>query len=223
MDAIRKPKKTRWTKFPNPCANPFAPPAIKYSEKGDDSALQAVLSEIQNAPKVSQAEREALEGFLKSTGRQILAEPAAVLTPDCRLPGTDGRKMSKSYGNAVCFFESEKEVETKLVRMVTDPARQRRSDSGSPEKCPAFQVHKAFSDSETLAWADSGCRSADIGCVDCKKALAKNVNAALDPIRERRAEMTDKRVDEILRAGAERARKTAGETMKEARRAMRLT
>ena len=195
----------------------------EYSEKGDDSALQSVLSEIQNAPKVSKAEREVLEGFLKSAGRQILAEPAAVLTPDCRLPGTDGRKMSKSYGNAVCFFESEKEVETKLVRMVTDPARQRRSDPGNPEKCPAFQVHKAFSDSETIAWADSGCRSADIGCVDCKKALAKNVNAALDPIRERRAEMTEKRVDEILHSGAERARKVAGETMQEARRAMRLT
>ena len=210
-------------KIPQPLQKSIRDARDEYSEKGDDSALQSVLAEIQKAPKISAADRQALEGFLKSAGRQILAEPAAVLTPDCRLPGTDGRKMSKSYGNAVSFFESEKEVEAKLVRMMTDPARQRRSDSGDPEKCPAFQIHKAFSDFETVAWADSGCRSADIGCVDCKKALAKNVNAALNPIRERREKLSDDLVDDILHSGAGRAREVAEETMQDARRAMRLT
>ena len=208
------------------------PPALRktlaaaraaHSEKGDDSKMKSALQEIASAPELSKTDREILEGYVQSAGRRILSEPSPLLTEDARLPGTDGRKMSKSYGNAVGFFESEKDVEVKLVRMTTDPARQRRSDPGSPEKCPAFQIHKAFSDSETLAWADAGCRSAEIGCVDCKKALAKNVNAVLNPIRERRAEWTDKRVDDALSAGADKARKTARETMREARQAMRLT
>ena len=193
------------------------------ASRGDESALDSVLQEIKNSPEISAAEREILAGFAKSSGRQILAEPRAVLTADPRLPGTDGRKMSKSYGNAIGFFEGADEVEAKLVRMVTDPARKRRGDCGNPEKCPAFEIHKAFSDAETVGWADAGCRSADIGCVDCKKALAKNVNAALEPIRARREKLRDDEVADVIREGGKKARESASQTMAAVRAAMRLT
>ena len=209
-------------KLPAPLRKKLSAARAAYSEKGDESALGAAQEELENFSGLSELEREILEGFLKSGGRRVLTEPDVLLTEDARLPGLDGRKMSKSYGNAIGFFEAEKEVETKLVRMVTDPARKRRDDPGDPDKCPAFQIHKAFSDSETAAWADSGCRSAKIGCVECKKALAKNVNAMLDPIRAAREKLTDDEVGDVLRDGAARAGEAARETMDAVRRAMRL-
>ena len=192
------------------------------AQTGDDSKLAAALAAIESASGLSDAERQTLRGFAKSAGREILREPAVMLAPDARLPGTDGRKMSKSYGNAVDLVDPPEVVETKLVRMVTDPARRRRDDPGDPDKCPAFAIHKAFSDSETVAWADAECRKAGIGCVDCKKALAKNVNAKLNPIRERRAAVRENDVADILSDGATRAREVANQTMAEVRSAMRL-
>ena len=216
-------EKSALAKIPQALREKISAAREARAKQGDDSKLAPVLSEIQNSPEVSDSEREVLVGFAKSAGRQILAEPRVLLTADPRLPGTDGRKMSKSYGNTVGFFDPPKEVETKLVRMVTDPARRRRADAGNPEKCPAFAIHKAFSDAETIAWAGAGCRSADIGCVECKKALAKNVNAALDPIRARREKLRDDEVSDVIREGGKKARAAAGRTMDEVRAAMRLT
>ena len=208
--------------IPAPLRKTLSAARAAHSEKGDEAALRSAREELGKYSQLSDAEREILEGFLRSGGRRVLTEPEVLLTADPRLPGLDGRKMSKSYGNAVGFFDGEKEVETKLVRMVTDPARKRRDDAGDPGKCPAFQIHKAFSDAETVAWADAGCRSAGIGCVECKRALAKHVNAALDPIRAAREKLTDDEVGDVLRDGAARARTAAGETMDAVRRAMRL-
>ena len=194
-----------------------------FLERGDREALNAALNEIDNFKDMTEEQREKYRAWVQSRGVEILTPPVARLTPTPRLPGTDGRKMSKSYDNAVNLMEAAPFLEEKLLRMVTDPARKRRKDPGDPDKCPVFQIHKAFSDSETLAWVDSGCRSADIGCVDCKKALAKHVNECLDPIRDRRYKLKDDELSDILSVGAKKAREIAEETMVKVRQAMRIS
>jgi tryptophanyl-tRNA synthetase len=153
----------------------------------------------------------------------VLPEPQALLTPTPRVPGLDGRKMSKSYGNAILLRESQAEIQDKVLhRMVTDPARKRRNDPGNPEICPVFDHHKVFSSAEQRAWADAGCRSAGIGCRDCKSVLVDNYRARLDPMRERRAalEKEPRAVDAILERGAEQARAVAASTLAEVRSAI---
>lgn len=155
--------------------------------------------------------------------REVLPEPDALLTPSPKLPGTDGRKMSKSYGNTIMLSDPEPEVRQKLKTMVTDPARIRRKDPGDPDKCPVGDLHKVFSTAETLAKVYEGCRSAGIGCIECKGWAADALVQILNPIQERRARFTPSEVEDILKDGSDRARTRAEQTMVEVRAAMKLT
>ena len=159
----------------------------------------------------------------KLDGRDVLPEPDVLLTPSPKLPGTDGRKMSKSYGNTIMLTDPEPEVRQKLKTMVTDPARIRRKDPGDPDKCPVGDLHKVFSTSETLAKVYEGCRSAGIGCIECKGWAADALVQILNPIQERRAKFTPAEVEDILKDGSRRAQERAEKTMAEVRAAMQLT
>jgi tryptophanyl-tRNA synthetase len=159
----------------------------------------------------------------KLDGRDVLPEPDVLLTPSPKLPGTDGRKMSKSYGNTIMLTDPEPEVRQKLKTMVTDPARIRRKDPGDPDKCPVGDLHKVFSMPETLAKVYDGCRTAGIGCIECKGWAADALVQILNPIQERRARFTPGDVEDILKDGSDRARVRSEQTMTEVRAAMQLT
>ena len=161
--------------------------------------------------------------FYKLDGREVLPEPKALLTPSPQLPGTDGRKMSKSYGNTIQLTDPEPVVRQKLKTMVTDPARIRRTDKGDPDKCPVGDLHKVFSTPETMAKVYEGCRSAGIGCIECKGWAADALVQILQPIQDRRASYTEAQALEILEDGSNRARVRAEQTMVEVRAAMRMT
>jgi tryptophanyl-tRNA synthetase len=162
-------------------------------------------------------------GHYKLEGREVLPEPQVLLTPSPKLPGTDGRKMSKSYGNTILMTDPEPEVRQKLKTMVTDPARVRRTDPGDPDKCPVGDLHKVFSTPETLAKVYEGCRSAGIGCIECKGWAADALVQVLQPIQERRAGFSESQVLEILADGSDKARTRAEHTMREVRNAMQMT
>ena len=155
---------------------------------------------------------------------EVFPEPQALLTKAARLPGTDGRKMSKSYGNAIFLSDPPETVRAKIDAMLTDPARTHRHIPGNPEICPVFACHKVFSTPETIAWADAGCRTAGIGCRDCKGRLKERVVEITAPIAARRAELVaaPERIDAVLDAGAEKAAETAGETLRLVRAGMGL-
>jgi tryptophanyl-tRNA synthetase len=155
----------------------------------------------------------------------VFPEPQALLTPSPRLPGTDGRKMSKSYNNAIFLTDAPDVVAKKLATMITDPARKRRTDPGNPDVCPVFDLHKIFSKQETINRVNRECRTAEIGCLDCKKLLAGHVNETLAPIQERRRpyEQNPQRVWDVLEEGTGKAGKVAQATMVEVRAAVKLT
>lgn len=154
----------------------------------------------------------------------VFPEPQPHLTESPKIPGTDGRKMSKSYGNAVFLADSADDVDRKLSRMMTDPRRVRRTDPGDPEDCPAFNLHRVYCTAAEIAQVRQGCTTAGIGCLDCKKIMIKHVNADLEPIRQRRAELAARPdyIADVLETGNRRAREVAAETMSDVRRAMRL-
>jgi tryptophanyl-tRNA synthetase len=160
--------------------------------------------------------------FYKLEGREVLPEPQVLLTPSPKLPGTDGRKMSKSYGNTIQLTDPEPIVRQKLKTMVTDPARIRRTDPGDPDKCPVGDLHKVFSTPETMAKVYEGCRSAGIGCIECKGWAANGLVQVLQPIQDRRASFTVPQALEILEDGSNRARVRAEQTMREVRSAMQM-
>jgi tryptophanyl-tRNA synthetase len=153
---------------------------------------------------------------------ELLTAPDHMLTQTPRIPGLDGRKMSKSYGNAITLSESDADIRAKTKVMVTDPARKRRTDPGNPDVCPVYDWHKLFSPPETLKWAAEGCRSAGIGCIECKAAMADNLIKWIAPVRERRVqyEQNPKRVLELLDEGSKRARVEAVKTMERVREAV---
>ena len=155
----------------------------------------------------------------------VFPEPEALLTESPKIPGTDGRKMSKSYNNAVYLFESDADITTKLSRMATDPRRVRRTDPGDPNDCPAFNLHRIYCTPDEIALVREGCRTAGIGCLDCKKIMIKHVLADIAPIRERRAalDQTPGVVDDVLHAGNARAQAAAEETMARVREVMHLS
>jgi tryptophanyl-tRNA synthetase len=157
--------------------------------------------------------------------KEVFPEPQALLTPAAKLPGTDGRKMSKSYGNTILLTDPEPAVRQKLKTMVTDPARVRRSDPGNPDVCPVGDLHKIFSDKATIAKVDQGCQSAGIGCIECKSWAADALVRLLNPMQERRKKFEEnpRLAWDILEAGSERARKSAGETMDTVRAAMGMS
>jgi tryptophanyl-tRNA synthetase len=168
-------------------------------------------------------------GFYKlpATGklgdREVLPEPKVLLTPSPKLPGTDGRKMSKSYGNTILLSDPEPVIRQKLKTMVTDQARVRRTDPGDPDKCPVGDLHKVFSTPDTMAKVYEGCRSAGIGCIECKSWAADSLVKMLNPIQDRRAVTTEAQAIEILKAGSLRATARAEQTMIEVRDAMQMT
>ena len=160
--------------------------------------------------------------FYKLNGKVVLPEPQVLLTPSPKLLGTDGRKMSKSYGNTIELTDSEAEVRQKLKTMVTDPARVRRSDPGDPDKCPVGDLHKVFSTPEKLTEVYAGCTTASIGCIQCKGWAADSLVQILGPIQERRSRYTAAQAVEIIEAGSVRAQRRAAQTMREIDEAMQM-
>jgi len=193
-----------------------------YQEQGDQTALQKATALLENNARLTVADRERLVGFLEGTGRSILVEPEALLTATPKVPGLDGRKMSKSYGNTIGLREDPDSVAKKLKTMQTDPARVKRTDPGDPDKCPVYELHKIYSDADTLQWVREGCRSAGIGCLDCKKRLIDRVVAEVTTIRQRAQEFEENRdlVRGIVAEGCEKARDLARQTLDEVRQAM---
>ena len=197
----------------------------KFLEQGETEALsraQALLDEQQNLARV---DRERLYGWLEGTGKKILVEPDVLLTEASKMPGLDGQKMSKSYGNTIALREEPESVAKKIKTMPTDPARVKRSDKGTPEKCPVWSLHLVYSDEEKKKWAHNGCTTAGIGCLDCKQPVIEAIQAELAPMRERAQVYLDDPtlVRNIVADGCEKARKLAEETMRDVREAMGLT
>jgi tryptophanyl-tRNA synthetase len=196
----------------------------RYQEQGDEGALQAGRALLNEQQNLSMGDKERLFGYLEGGGRMILAEPQALLTDSSKLPGLDGQKMSKSYNNAITLREDAAAVTKKLRTMPTDPARVKRSDPGDPEKCPVWQLHLVYSDDTTRAWVQQGCKSAGIGCLECKQPLIQSILAEQAPMRERAQRYLDDPtlVRSIVADGCERARSLAAETMRDVREAMGL-
>ena len=196
----------------------------RFQEQGDEAALgeaQALVADVQN---LSLGDKERIFGYLEGGGRMILAEPDALLTETPKLLGLDGQKMSKSYDNAIMLREAPESVTLKIRRMQTDPARVRRSDPGDPEKCPVWNLHQVYSDDRTRDWVVQGCKSAGIGCLDCKQPVIDAINAELKPIRERAADYEEDPtlVRNIIQDGCEKASDLASDTMRDVREAMGL-
>jgi tryptophanyl-tRNA synthetase len=195
-----------------------------YVERGDHEALEKAQAVLRENSNLALGEKERLLGYLEGGGRIILPEPDALLTEASRLPGLDGQKMSKSYNNVILLRDDPTRVEQGLRTMPTDPARKRRTDPGEPEKCPVWQLHKVYSSAETKAWVCEGCRSAAIGCLDCKQPVIDAVLAEQKTILERAREYTEDPtlVKNIISDGCEYARESAEETMEDVRACMGL-
>ena len=196
----------------------------RFQQEGDDDALEqakALLDETQN---LSLGDRERLYGYLEGSGKMILVEPEALLTPAARMPGLDGQKMSKSYGNTINLREDAESVTRKVRTMQTDPARVRRTDPGEPERCPVWQLHAIYSGEDTLAWVQQGCRSAGIGCLECKQPVLEAILKEQEGLHERAQPYLDdpSLLRSIIADGCERARRLAQETMRDVREAMGL-
>jgi len=196
----------------------------RYQEQGDVEALATARAFLESQHNIALSDHERLLGYLEGSSRTILPEPEALLAPEARLPGLDGEKMSKSYGNTIGLREAPEVITQKLRTMPTDPARVRRQDPGEPEKCPVWKFHQVYSSVEVQSWVQVGCRGAGIGCLDCKQPVIDAVLAELAPIRERALDLerdTDA-VRAIIADGCEAARDVARETMDEVREAMGL-
>ncbi|MEH6687638.1 MAG: tryptophan--tRNA ligase [Halopseudomonas sabulinigri] len=195
-----------------------------YQEQGDADALETARALLKEQQNITLGDKERLFGFLEGGGKVILPEPQALLTPDSKMPGLDGQKMSKSYGNTITLRDTTDEVSEKVRRMPTDPARVRRTDPGDPGKCPVYQLHQVYTDKATHDWVQEGCRSAGIGCIDCKKPIIDAISSELAPmqLRARDYEANPDAVRLILNEGTERAREAARDTLIEVRQAMGL-
>jgi tryptophanyl-tRNA synthetase len=161
---------------------------------------------------------------LDGGGKMILSEPQALLTAASKMPGLDGQKMSKSYNNTISLREDVESIQKKIRTMPTDPARIRRTDPGDPKKCPVWQLHEVYSDESKKTWVQEECKSAGIGCLECKQPLVDSISSALSPMRDRAQQYIDDPalVRNIIADGNERARKLASETMRDVREAMGL-
>jgi len=196
----------------------------RYQEQGDQEALEIARALLENHDNLTMGDRERLFGYLDGRSRVILVEPQALLTPASKMPGLDGQKMSKSYNNTIALREAPQDVEKKLRTMPTDPARVRRTDPGEPEKCPVWQFHRIYSSDATREWVQQGCRSAGIGCLECKQPVIDAVLDELAPIQERARELESDPalVRRAVEEGCEAAREVATETLAEVRQAMGL-
>jgi len=196
-----------------------------YHQEGDAAALAQAQAMLDEAGSLSNIDRERLFGYLAGSGKIILVEPQVKLTAAPRLPGLDGRKMSKSDGNAISLREDPASVTKKIRTMPTDPARVRRSDPGDPLKCPVWQLHEVYSDARTQQWVMQGCTGAGIGCLECKQPVVEGVLAEQEPMHERAQQYLDdpSLVRAIVADGCEKARKLAQETMRDVRETMGLS
>lgn len=196
----------------------------RYQEQGDVEALETGRALLENQHNISVGDRERLFGYLEGGGRIILPEPQPLLTKASKVPGLDGQKMSKSYGNTIGLREAPETVEKKIKTMPTDPARVRRTDPGDPTKCPVWSFHEMYSKPEVMDWVQEGCRTAGIGCLDCKQHVLDAVLAEQAPIRQRAEEYASdpKLVRNIITEGCEAARDVARDTLDEVRQAMGL-
>jgi tryptophanyl-tRNA synthetase len=195
-----------------------------YQERGEEGSLDKARALLEGNSRLTLADRERLLGYLEGTGRTILPEPEALLTATPKVSGLDGRKMSKSYGNTIGLREDPDAVASKLRTMQTDPARMRRTDPGDPEKCPVWDLHKLYSSEETRHWVNEGCRSAGIGCIECKKPLIERVVEEVTAMRQRAQEFEDNPdiVRSMIAEGCEKAREVAGQTLDDVKQAMGL-
>ena len=196
-----------------------------YQETGDDEAMvkaQALLQEQQN---ITLSDRERLAGYIEGVGRIILPEPESLLTKASKMPGLDGQKMSKSYGNTISLRDTAEDIEAKIKRMPTDPSRIKLTDAGDPKKCPVWQLHEVYSDSQTCDWVVDGCTQAKMGCVACKQPVIEAIQAELLPMQERIAkyQADPDLIKQIIHEGSEKARAVAQETMAEVRDSMGIT
>jgi len=195
-----------------------------YLEQGNTEALETARAILKEQNNITLGDKERLFGYLEGTGKVILQEPQALLTSSSWIPGMDGRKMSNSNNNTISLRDAPDEINSKLRRMTTDPARMRRTDPGDPEKCPVWQLHKTYSDSERKQWVQKGCQTASIGCLDCKKPLIDAIQAELEPIRIEATEL-EKNPDvikNIIAEGCEAAQDEAIDTLRGVREAMGL-
>jgi tryptophanyl-tRNA synthetase len=197
----------------------------QYQEQGKQEALEQAKAMLDETPSLSAMDRELLFRYLTGSRKQILAEPQVLLTEASRLQGLDGQKMSKSYGNAIALREDKESITRKIRTMPTDPARVRRSDPGDPEKCPVWQLHQVYSDDGTKEWVVKGCKSAGIGCLECKQPVIDAILKELEPMRERAQQYLDdpSLVRAIVAEGCDTARKLAQATMRDVRDAMGLS
>jgi tryptophanyl-tRNA synthetase len=196
----------------------------RFHEQGDAVALEQARTLLAEAKSVGAKDRERLYAYLEGSRKIILNEPNALLTEASKMPGLDGAKMSKSYHNTLSLRESPDNVAQKVRKMPTDPARVRRTDVGDPDKCPVWKLHQVYSDEQQKAWVQQGCRSAGIGCLECKEPVIQAINQELEPMRERAAMYSDNPglVRQVIEDGSERARLCAQETMRDVRQSMGL-
>ncbi|HEX4879022.1 MAG TPA: tryptophan--tRNA ligase [Limnobacter sp.] len=196
----------------------------KFQEQGNAEALAQAHAMLAEAQSLGAADRERLFGYLDGGRKMILSEPRAMLTEASKMPGLDGQKMSKSYQNTLSLRETPDNIAQKIRRMPTDPQRVRRNDPGDPEKCPVWQLHEIYSDDSKKQWVQNGCRSAGIGCLECKEPIIESVVRELTPMRERAALYADNPalVRGIVKEGCDRAREYAQLTMRDVRKAMGL-
>ncbi len=196
-----------------------------YQETGDDEALvkaKALLGEQKN---ITHGDRERLLGYIEGVGKIILVEPEALLTKTSKMSGLDGQKMSKSYNNVISLRDSASEIEQKVKKMSTDPARVRLTNPGNPNKCPVWNLHEIYGAQDQLDWVVDGCTNAKMGCIECKEPVIDSIVAELLPMQERinKYKSEPSLIQEIIFDGSERARSVAKETMKDVRDAMGLT
>ena len=195
-----------------------------YQERGQEESLETAQALLETQQNIPLGDRERLHGYLEGVRRFILPEPEPLLRSLSKMLGLDGRKMSKSYQNTVPLNSDQATIAKKIKGMQTDPARATRRDPGEPEKCPVWQLHQAYTDQKTQDWVCAGCRSAGIGCVDCKQPLIEAMQAELKPISEKFKELSEKRiwVDRVIAEGCDMAREEARETLSIVREEMGL-
>ncbi len=195
-----------------------------YQEMGNGEALIKAKALLQQQQNLTLSDQERLSGYIEGGGKIILPEPEALLTKAAKMPGLDGQKMSKSYKNTISLRDTEPEIENKIKRMPTDPARVKITDPGNPEKCPVWQLHQVYSDKMTCDWVVAGCSSAKIGCVECKQPVIKAIKSELAPMQEcvAKYQSDPELVKQIIFEGSKKARNVAKETMAEVREAMKI-
>lgn len=196
----------------------------RFQEQGEEEAIEQAHALLDESKNLTLADRERLFGYLEGSRKIILVEPQAMLTENSRMPGLDGQKMSKSYGNTIAIREDADSITKKIRTMPTDPARVRKTDAGDPEKCPVWPFHQIYSDEKTCAWVQDGCKNAKIGCIECKQPVIEAVLREQQPLLERAQVYLDDPtlVRNIIADGSEKARKMAQETMRDVREVMGL-